>query len=247
MSLADWIAYADRLVWGPWMLALLTGTGVFLLFRTRFLPWRNLGWALRSVLSREARQGGHCPADAGQADDRVRHGAVHPAHPGRCGGEDRQDHQIAAGAGPGSKEEEGQADEEGRRRQIPVVALGGDQGGAGHRQVEEIPQLPPPVLLHGEEPRRHRQGHAQEGGEGVDVSEGGGEDVRRLQGNPHLVAHDVHAEVVRDAEQPRQGGRRQKGIQIPLLKMEEAAHQEVHDCVQGQQEEAGVAPLISPE
>ena len=58
MSLADWIAYADRLVWGPWMLALLTGTGVFLLFRTRFLPWRNLGWALRSVLSREARQGG---------------------------------------------------------------------------------------------------------------------------------------------------------------------------------------------
>ena len=58
MSLSDWIAYADRLVWGPWMLALLTGTGVFLLFRTRFLPWRNLGWALRSVLSREARQGG---------------------------------------------------------------------------------------------------------------------------------------------------------------------------------------------
>ena len=55
MTVSAWIARLDRLVWGPWMLALLLGTGVFLTLRTRFLPWRNLGWALRSTFSREAR------------------------------------------------------------------------------------------------------------------------------------------------------------------------------------------------
>ena len=57
MTVAAWIARIDRLVWGPGMLALLMGTGVFLTLRTRFLPWRNLGWALRSTFSREARAG----------------------------------------------------------------------------------------------------------------------------------------------------------------------------------------------
>jgi AGCS family alanine or glycine:cation symporter len=37
------------------MLVLLVGTGVFLTVRTGFLPWRNLGYALRSVMSAEAR------------------------------------------------------------------------------------------------------------------------------------------------------------------------------------------------
>ena len=55
MTVSEWIARIDQLVWGPWMLALLTGTGVFLTLRTRFLPWRNLGWALKSVLGRQAR------------------------------------------------------------------------------------------------------------------------------------------------------------------------------------------------
>lgn len=58
MSLPDWIAYIDQLVWGPWTLALLMGTGAFLTLRTRFLPWRNLGWALKSALGREARSAG---------------------------------------------------------------------------------------------------------------------------------------------------------------------------------------------
>ena len=55
--MTDWIARLDRWVWGPWMLVLLIGTGIFLNFRTRFLPLRNLGWALRSALGREARSG----------------------------------------------------------------------------------------------------------------------------------------------------------------------------------------------
>ena len=45
----------DDFVWGPVMLVLLVGTGIFLTFRTRFLTWRNLGYALKSTLSKEAR------------------------------------------------------------------------------------------------------------------------------------------------------------------------------------------------
>ena len=37
------------------MLSLLVGTGIFLTVRTRFLTWRNLGYALKSTLSKEAR------------------------------------------------------------------------------------------------------------------------------------------------------------------------------------------------
>ena len=45
----------DDFIWGPVMLVLLVGTGVFLTIRLNFLPWRNLGYALKSVLSKEAR------------------------------------------------------------------------------------------------------------------------------------------------------------------------------------------------
>ena len=44
----------DSFVWGPAMLVLLVGTGVFLTFRLRFQTWRNLGYALKSVFSKEA-------------------------------------------------------------------------------------------------------------------------------------------------------------------------------------------------
>ncbi len=53
----------DGLVWGPAMLALLVGTGVYLTFRLKFLTWRNLGYALRSVLSKEARAKGKGSGD----------------------------------------------------------------------------------------------------------------------------------------------------------------------------------------
>lgn len=45
----------DDFVWGPVMLILLVGTGIFLTVRLQFYPWRNLGYALKSVLSKEAR------------------------------------------------------------------------------------------------------------------------------------------------------------------------------------------------
>ncbi|MCI2056309.1 MAG: sodium:alanine symporter family protein [Oscillibacter sp.] len=55
MTFADIINAIDGFVWGPVMLVLLVGTGVFLTVRTGFLPWRNLGYALKSVTSKEAR------------------------------------------------------------------------------------------------------------------------------------------------------------------------------------------------
>ena len=45
----------DDFVWGPVMLVLLVGTGIFLTIRLKFLTWRNLGYALKSVFSEEAR------------------------------------------------------------------------------------------------------------------------------------------------------------------------------------------------
>ena len=49
------VSTVDSFVWGPVMLVLLVGTGIFLTIRTRFLPWRNLGYAIKSTLSKEAR------------------------------------------------------------------------------------------------------------------------------------------------------------------------------------------------
>lgn len=45
----------DDVVWGPVMLVLLVGTGIFLTVRLEFRPWRNLGHALKMVTSKEAR------------------------------------------------------------------------------------------------------------------------------------------------------------------------------------------------
>ena len=54
--LSDVLVKIDDFVWGPVMLILLVGTGVFLTIRTKALCWRNLPYALRSVLSKEASQ-----------------------------------------------------------------------------------------------------------------------------------------------------------------------------------------------
>lgn len=63
MTVAEGIQAVDRLVWGPGTLALLLGTGVFLTVRTRFLAWRNLGYALRSAVGRDARGKGRGAGD----------------------------------------------------------------------------------------------------------------------------------------------------------------------------------------
>lgn len=55
-NLTEVLNIIDDFVWGPVMLVLLVGTGAFLTIRTKALCWRNLPYALKSVLSKEARQ-----------------------------------------------------------------------------------------------------------------------------------------------------------------------------------------------
>ena len=52
---SELIQKIDDFVWGPAMLVLMVGTGIILTVRTRFLTWRNLGHAIRSTFSKEAR------------------------------------------------------------------------------------------------------------------------------------------------------------------------------------------------
>ena len=54
-TLNNIVSAVDSFVWGPVMIVLLIGTGIFLTVKLRFRTWRNLGYALHSVLSKEAR------------------------------------------------------------------------------------------------------------------------------------------------------------------------------------------------
>lgn len=55
MAFLQVLELIDGWVWGPVMLVILVGTGVFLTIRTKFLPWRNLGYSIKSTLSKDAR------------------------------------------------------------------------------------------------------------------------------------------------------------------------------------------------
>lgn len=62
-KLNEIVKLVDDFVWGPVMLVLLVGTGIFLTVRTGFLPWRNLPYAIKSTLSKEARSKGRGEGD----------------------------------------------------------------------------------------------------------------------------------------------------------------------------------------
>ncbi len=47
MPVGEWIREIDNFVWGPWTLALLLGTGMYLMIRLDFLPLKNLKFALK--------------------------------------------------------------------------------------------------------------------------------------------------------------------------------------------------------
>ena len=53
MDFAAILQKVNDFVWGPVMLILLVGTGVFLTIRLKFLPWRTLGHAIASVFKRQ--------------------------------------------------------------------------------------------------------------------------------------------------------------------------------------------------
>ncbi len=50
------ISTIDGFVWGPAMLILLVGTGIYMTIRLKFQTWRNLGYALHSIFSKESRK-----------------------------------------------------------------------------------------------------------------------------------------------------------------------------------------------
>ena len=53
MNLEQLLNDVNNFVWGPIMLALLVGTGVFLTVRLKFLPWRNLMYAIRMIFEKK--------------------------------------------------------------------------------------------------------------------------------------------------------------------------------------------------
>ena len=52
MDFSQILSAVNDFVWGPIMLVLLVGTGIFLTIRLKFLPWRNLGYAIKSVFKK---------------------------------------------------------------------------------------------------------------------------------------------------------------------------------------------------
>ncbi|MEG0590279.1 MAG: sodium:alanine symporter family protein [Lachnospiraceae bacterium] len=59
MNFSDILSAVNTFVWGPVMLTLLVGTGVFLTVRLKFLPWRNLGYALKAVFAKTDKEDKH--------------------------------------------------------------------------------------------------------------------------------------------------------------------------------------------
>ena len=55
MDISNLLSEINNFVWGPVMLALLVGTGVFLTVRLKFLPWRNLIYAV-NMITRQKKQ-----------------------------------------------------------------------------------------------------------------------------------------------------------------------------------------------
>ncbi len=58
MNIEQVLHDVNNFVWGPVMLALLVGTGVFLTIRLRFLPWRNLFYAVGMIFEKKEQHEG---------------------------------------------------------------------------------------------------------------------------------------------------------------------------------------------
>jgi len=58
MDVSALLQAVNDFVWGPVMLACLVGTGIFLTIRLKFLPWRNLWYAIQMVFSKRDKHAG---------------------------------------------------------------------------------------------------------------------------------------------------------------------------------------------
>ena len=52
-TIASFLDRLDELIWGPWLITLIIGTGIFLMIRLRFLPIRNFFYALKLTVRGE--------------------------------------------------------------------------------------------------------------------------------------------------------------------------------------------------
>lgn len=109
----QFIAYLDNLVWGPWMLVLLLGSGCYLTLRLDLLPLKNLKFALRCAFGMEAEKGRE-DSDGGTGE------AYHRGNSGRRAGDtygigDRLSEQNANGAA-GTRRNGGSGGYAGRQR-----------------------------------------------------------------------------------------------------------------------------------
>ena len=52
MTFSEMIDKLNGIAWGPWMLALLVGTGVYLSIRTGFLQFRKFGYAMKNTIGK---------------------------------------------------------------------------------------------------------------------------------------------------------------------------------------------------
>ncbi len=58
MDFSEILSQVNDFVWGPIMLALLVGTGIFLTIRLKFLPWINLWYAVKMILRKHDKHEG---------------------------------------------------------------------------------------------------------------------------------------------------------------------------------------------
>ena len=97
--LGQFIEYLDDLVWGPWMLALLLGSGCYLMLRLDMLPLKNLKFALRCAFGLDT---GQREGDGG-TDTRKRFsaGRLSGDGGGRISAEDSKTDRAYAGTSSG--------------------------------------------------------------------------------------------------------------------------------------------------
>ena len=52
MTLSEFVDYLNGIAWGPWMLLLLVGTGVYLTFRVGFMQFTRFGYAMKNTVGK---------------------------------------------------------------------------------------------------------------------------------------------------------------------------------------------------
>ena len=52
MSIADFVSYLNGIAWGPWMLVLLVGTGVYLSARVGFIQFGKFGYVMKNTVGK---------------------------------------------------------------------------------------------------------------------------------------------------------------------------------------------------